>query len=545
MSIKAKSAPVLVAEIPWNSPMGSPGAILISLALLALPSAGCLPGNARVGAWGDPGKIAAVGGTYVIDSMTGQPPMPVSATAELGLPSLRARTDKSGPPQEPAPPDLTLEEVIHLTLEVNPDLQSALERTRLADETLAGARADFFPMLALNESYYATNNLGLKTFYLEEQGVGNPFINVPATVDNLHTQVHFQQDLYRGGQRLARTRVADAERQASLFGLAAVQNRIVYQVAEAYYRVFQAHELVQLRREAVAQVESHLKVAQSRLLAETAVKSDVLQVEVRLAEVREAALVAVNNRELAWAVLENVTGARLNGRRLPTALPPAPWSRHMAMEEAAVDKTAAEATVDAALAEALQRRPELGEGNSQRQAAEVRVQAVKAEKLPTVGLVADYDVFNGSTGNGRDNFFVGLAVSLNLFNGGRTQAAVGQAEARVREIMARNRRLQLDIELDIRRAHLQLKDARERIQVAATAVTHAGATLRQVESHYKNQTATVTQLIDVQVALSNARVRLTNARAEVEIARSALERAIGRLSNFLAPGEFTKLPSAS
>ena len=48
---------------------------------------------------------------------------------------------------------------------------------------------------------------------------------------------------------MARTRSAEAERDAAHHSLAALQNRIVFQVAEAYYRLFQARELVKVREE--------------------------------------------------------------------------------------------------------------------------------------------------------------------------------------------------------------------------------------------------------------------------------------------------------
>ena len=86
-----------------------------------------------------------------------------------------------------------------------------------------------------------------------------------------------------------------------------------------------------MRREAVTQVESQLKAVKSRFDANTAVKSDVLRVEVRLAEVREGLSSAINAVELARAVLENVMGTRLEGRQLPDKLPPAPWSDHVSM----------------------------------------------------------------------------------------------------------------------------------------------------------------------------------------------------------------------
>jgi outer membrane protein TolC len=112
---------------------------------------------------------------------------------------------------------------------------------------------------------------------------------------------------------------------------------------------------------------------------------------------------------------------------------------------------------------------------------------------------------------------------------------VRQAEAQVHEVIARNRRLQLDIELDVRRAYLQRKDARERLTVTSLAVRDAAENLRQVESHYASQTATTTEVLAAQVALSDARVQDVQVRADVEIANAELERAIGRLAQFLHP----------
>jgi outer membrane protein TolC len=77
----------------------------------------------------------------------------------------------------------------------------------------------------------------------------------------------------------------------------------------------------------------------------------------------------------------------------------------------------------------------------------------------------------------------------------------------------------LEIELTVRRANLQASDAREQLEVAKRAVMQAEESLREIEVRYKEQTATITQRIDAQVALSNARVRRSGAQADVEVAR--------------------------
>ena len=447
-------------------------------------------------------------------------------------------------PDAPRPAPLTLAEAIQVALQSSPDLQAAVARTEIAEQTLARARADFFPVLTLSQEYQVSNNpLNVFSYELEQGRLGRltpssiplaisgtppqltlppGLLNLPSTYDNFHTQVRAEQTLYNGGLRLARTRSAEAEREAARFGLAAVHNTLVFQVAEAYYRLFQAEELVQIRREAVAPVEEELQAVQARLRAQSAVQAEVLQVELRLAEVREALITAVNRRELARAVLENVVGASVAGRDLPASLPAAPWSGHAT-------------EVERAVAEALQQRPELGEASSRQQAAEQRVRAAQAGRYPTLGLVTDYDVFTPDFHSGKDSFFVGLALGITLCDAGRTTASIRQAEAQVREIILRNRRLQLDIELDVRRAYLELKDARERLAVTAAAVASARERLRQVESQHRNQRPATAQLLEAQVELTEARVRHTTAGAEIEIARASLERAAGRLARFLDP----------
>ncbi len=86
----------------------------------------------------------------------------------------------------------------------------------------------------------------------------------------------------------------------------------------------------------------------------------------------------------------------------------------------------------------------------------------------------------------------------------------------------------------MRQAHLNLLDARERLDVATQAIGQARESLREIEVRYRSQAASITELIDSQVAQSNARVRRANAEAELEIARASLYRAVGRLSDSLA-----------
>ncbi len=417
---------------------------------------------------------------------------------------------------------LTLADVIDLTMASNPDLVSASEQIFIAEAALNRARADFYPQLGIGQEY-GVSDIPAQTFmYRLNQRQLDPTapVNRQNTRDNFLTQLSVEQNLYSGNRRRHQVYAEVAQRAAAVNNLAAVQNQLVFDAAEAYYRLLQANVLVGVREEAVRQVEQHLKIVESRFRNETAVKSDVLTVEVRLAEVREAEITAKNQLELAWSVLENVVGTPIGRSALPDHVLPAPWSEYADELELAVG-------------EAMHLRPELGVLSSQRQVAAEGIEIARSGKRVQADAVATYNVFTRDFRVGSEAYFLGLIAKLNLFDGGRTEYDVEKAAARLRELRAREQRLMLDIELDVRRSHLQLVDARQRLEVTTQAIAQAGESLREIEVRYRGQAATITELIDAQVALSNARVRRANAESDVEIARAALQRAIGRLSTAL------------
>ena len=416
----------------------------------------------------------------------------------------------------------TLADAIRLAAGSNPDLQTAEQRIGIANAILTRARAEFYPQLGISEAFGVTNNaVNAFMFELNEGRFNlNSDLNHPSPVDDFHTQMLVQQRLYDGGRRAAQHDAAAAGQGAARHALAAAQNELVFRVAEAYYRTFQACKLLSVRADAVRQVERQLEMVKVQQRAGMAVRSDVLTVEVRLAEVQEGLITARHQQQLAWAVLENVCGVSIPQQALPAEVPTAPWSEHVQ-------------NVEAVVAEAQSCRPEVAGMSSQIQAAGYDVRAAEAGKRPTVDLAADYDVFTPDFARGNDSWFVGAIVKLTLFDGNRTQSEVRKAQARLSELRAQQQRLVLDIELGVRRSYLQLEDAKQRVEVTGRAIGQAAESLREIEVRYREQTATITQLVDAQVALSRAQVRRTTAQADVEIAAAALEQAAGRLHQMM------------
>ncbi|HXH11836.1 MAG TPA: TolC family protein [Alphaproteobacteria bacterium] len=413
-----------------------------------------------------------------------------------------------------APEQLTLQQALSLALQHSPDVAAAERRLEAARALVSEAEAGFYPKINVSEQYTDTNNpVSAFMSVLNQRRFSFDFdFNHPRSTENFNTRLSLTQPLFNGGRTIIARRIARTTVERSADDLRRVHHDLMFEVTQAYFVVLQAQELVTVQREAVAQVEAQLALAKARFGAGTAVRSDVLSVDVRLAEVREELIKAQNRLALAQAAFNAILGIELER---PVALNP----------ESRVD--ALEARLEEVREAAMERRPEVARLRKERVIGEERLRLARAEYLPTLNVVAAYDLDSQNFSRLEDSWQVGVALHLNLFDGFATAAKVRQAGHNLEEIKALERRLALDIQLEAKEAFLSVQEARDRIRVAAKSVRQAEESLRIIETRYRGEIALVTELIDAQVALTGARTRLVTARFAEQIALARLRRAIG------------------
>jgi outer membrane protein TolC len=109
---------------------------------------------------------------------------------------------------------------------------------------------------------------------------------------------------------------------------------------------------------------------------------------------------------------------------------------------------------NAALARAFTRRADLRALESQREAAAQQVRAIRLERLPSVGLVADQGLIGRSVDHMLATYTLGVQLSLPVFDGFRREARIDEQQAVEREIDVRRRDLRQQIAIEMRGAVL-------------------------------------------------------------------------------------------
>jgi outer membrane protein TolC len=436
--------------------------------------------------------------------------------AAVGVPLPSADAPSPGALQAQGP--LSLDEAVALALASNPDLRAAAARIAEAEAKVGEATSLFYPQIGARLAYARTDNPAQAFAMILNQRRFTPDLNFndPGATQNVRPEVVGVLPLFNGGRDYHSREATLLGVQAAKLERLALRNALTDAVIGAYYAVVAAPEQVAAARSSVEAVTSALEQARTRYGAGTALRADVLSLEVRQAEAREGEVRAENGVELAR------TGLRTLLALAPEAPVEAASPLDVVMSEPAP-------TFGDALARAATNRPELAAAARQVEMREHEVEAERAAYLPRVGAVGSFgnDSSNFELSSSRDSWAFGVAAEIDLFSGFRTRERVRAAEQRLDQARQAQRQAQLAIESDVRTAFLAFTEARQRAQVSQKAAVSAEEALRLVQVQYEAGAATITRYLEVEAARGAARSRDIAARYDLRRAEASLAKAMG------------------
>ncbi len=176
---------------------------------------------------------------------------------------------------------------------------------------------------------------------------------------------------------------------------------------------------------------------------------------------------------------------------------------------------------------ALAGRPDLGAELARATAARRTGTAIRAERLPRVGVEADYGLNGMTVPSALSTRQVALEVTIPILDGFRREARLSEQDAVVRESEVRERDLRQQITADVDAALLDLRSAEAQQLIAADQLRLAEDELSQSRQRFKAGVAGNIEVIDAQSNLIRARDTDIDARFAAASARVALARAAG------------------
>lgn len=413
----------------------------------------------------------------------------------------------------------TLQRAIDYALENNPDFLSMQDRIGQAEAQLGMALSRFFPQFKARLSYEHSDNpsraFGMIISQRRLNFNGTDF-NHPGGTDNYRPEITGSYSLFRGGQDYYAARAAELGVEAAALERSASRNRLIQLVSAAFYSYLAASESYKIAQRSIEAVSSELKQSKDRYQAGAALKSDVLSLEVRLAEAKDVEIQTANGIELIRSSLKTLLGMGFhqplqisseNNWRLPDQISP----------------------LNDLLDQAMAQRPEIAAANKQLEIAESQLRAAQGAHLPRADAYVSYgsDSKELDFNTNRDNVTAGVMVEMDIFSGFRDSENIKKSQHLFSAAEKTVRKTRLQIENEVNSAHLRIKEAIARMNVTQASVNAAEEALRMVRQQRDAGVVTVTRYIEAEVARDNALARNIAARFDALQAEAQLNQAIG------------------
>jgi outer membrane protein TolC len=264
----------------------------------------------------------------------------------------------------------------------------------------------------------------------------------------------------------------------------------------------------------VERLESHLRDAKSLYEEGVITKNDLLQAEVKISDAKQRLLTGRN--------LRAVTASRLNSILVR------PLTADMQVEEIReASPRFVEMDREKAWEIAEQQRPEVKIVEETLKALELERTAKKAEYYPKFFLKGGYDYTENRYQVHEGNWALTLGMGINLFQGGATRAELMKIDSQRLKLIEEKNRLMDDIRLEVERYLLDLKTARERVDVTKDAAQQAEENLRINRVKYEEGAGTATDVLDAVTLLTVAETNNYKSVYDLKKAEAAVLYAIG------------------
>lgn len=415
---------------------------------------------------------------------------------------------------------LSLDEAVDMALKQNTSIQI----TRLGEDSAAAALRQ--AKGAKGFTITASSSLDLS----KTNGEDRSTLNANSITANL--------PVYTGGKAEANIDSSELGVRIAKLQTARECENIRLSVIQAYYNVLEAQKNIRVDQESVDNYQAHLTNVQQLFSAGSKARVDVLRASVALSNSRQTLIKAQNSYEVALSTLRNIIDL---GRDEPLTL-----TQDFVYEPF-------HDTMDSCLSYALTNRKDLLVDQYTVEQKNLAVKSAKAGLLPTVSVAVGTNLSQhfepSSTSN--SGYTAGVSASWDVFDSGITHAKIDSAKTDEAVAKLNLQKAQNDVDLAVRTAYYNMKEAEKRFTSTQDAVNQAEEDYYIASEKYRAGEGVMLDIIDAQLALSTAQLNFISAQYDYARYKAEVENTMGldvpvsmqAADNTAAAGKAAEVPS--
>jgi len=423
--------------------------------------------------------------------------------------------------------ELTLKDAIRYALENKADAEKARLEVTKSEYKIQEVRANALPNISASGGM--VYNPKLQATYIDASTFafpGMPASNEPikmemgqkwsANAEAKLTQVLFNQTVFMG------LKAARTTREFYMLNQQLTENEIIEKVAQAYYQVYQTRQTLENIESNLALTEKTANVVKGLNQSGLSKKIDVDRTTVAVNNLKSARQQALNGVQLSENALKYMIGMPMS-------------------EVITLPKEGFEANYDLAFEKGNSNtRIELQVLEKQKQLLDLNTKVQRAALYPSLALQATYGylsmgpktpIIYGKKDKvyGADYSAITLGVNIPIFSGFGTRAKIHQAQIESQALEATLKDTRLAMDLAYENAHSQLTNNLLTIDSQKENVKLAEEVLLNTQNNYQQGLASLTDLLEAERSLSDAKNNYTNALLDYKLAEIQLLKSQGKL----------------
>ncbi|WP_048747518.1 TolC family protein [Capnocytophaga ochracea] len=423
--------------------------------------------------------------------------------------------------------ELTLKDAIRYALENKADAEKARLEVTKSEYKIQEVRANALPNISASGGM--VYNPKLQATYIDGSTFafpGMPASNEPikmemgqkwsANAEAKLTQVLFNQTVFMG------LKAARTTREFYMLNQQLTENEIIEKVAQAYYQVYQTRQTLENIESNLALTEKTANVVKGLNQSGLSKKIDVDRTTVAVNNLKSARQQALNGVQLSENALKYMIGMPMN-------------------EVITLPKEGFEANYDLAFEKGNSNtRIELQVLEKQKQLLDLNTKVQRAALYPSLALQATYGylsmgpktpIIYGKKDKvyGADYSAITLGLKIPIFSGFGTRAKIRQAQIESQALEATLKDTRLAMDLAYENAHSRLTNNLLTIDSQKENVKLAEEVLLNTQNNYQQGLASLTDLLEAERSLSDAKNNYTNALLDYKLAEIQLLKSQGKL----------------
>ncbi|WP_028950172.1 TolC family protein [Sulfurihydrogenibium subterraneum] len=429
--------------------------------------------------------------------------------------------------------EISLEEAIQTGLQNNYEVKASEKMVKSKEYAYQSAKGYMYPSLTFSEMFMRTNEPGYAMWNTMSQKkldfmTSSKFVDMTALnpmfsgmgisfakpsypeVNSWRTKLELQVPIYTGGKISSGIEMSKRDYESAKNEYTRSKEKAIYDISKAYYGALLAKEAIKLANQAYKDAEKHYQTAQSMVKNGLAIPADELRAKVYMSEMSAKIKEAENNYLVAK-----------RGLLLAMGLDKADPSEIDVVGNLVCENI--EKPVEEYQNYALSNRSDLLSVREKIKMAQKYVDFNKADLLPTIGAFASYELNDGKwmLGNEGKWWMAGVALNWKIFDGFQSFNKYKSAKEMYDHYKQQEKGFEEFIKFNVYKAYKDYLTSKEKLKTEIENVKYAEEILKVTETRYKNQLASMIDLLDTQTMFD--KIKFDKAQAEYNCQLSVLE----------------------